>query len=209
MANIQSAWTIKGVEEEAKNIAKQSAKKCGTTIGSWLEELIFSNSPKQYVKQDYAKISSGRGQSKVIAQKSHSRLPQIMPENASTPSIRLQGPMFTGGFDLSVFEQKLDRAIADMESRLARLERQVQEALKATEEKNKLQNLIAAAPVLSAALNPVQKFSLQSSYAAQYAPADMPSMQGRKERHWMQLLVLTLLGLCAFLLGEKLGGGIF
>jgi len=35
-----SAWSIKGVDEEAKSLAKRSAAECGVTMGAWLEAAI-------------------------------------------------------------------------------------------------------------------------------------------------------------------------
>ncbi len=41
MSVMLGAWSIKGVDEEAKSIAKRAAAEAGVTMGVWLESAIF------------------------------------------------------------------------------------------------------------------------------------------------------------------------
>ncbi len=42
MANVQMPWSIKGVSDEARQIAREQAQAAGITMGAWLSDLIVA-----------------------------------------------------------------------------------------------------------------------------------------------------------------------
>ncbi|MCE2965542.1 MAG: hypothetical protein LW855_07100 [Alphaproteobacteria bacterium] len=52
MSSITMPWSVKGVSDEARAVAKVMAAQSGKTIGSWLNDVIVSAAPEAAVEAD-------------------------------------------------------------------------------------------------------------------------------------------------------------
>lgn len=58
MAEQNIPWSVKGVSPLARQIARESARKEGTTIGAWLTQLIEQSLQKEQAIQEKAAANS-------------------------------------------------------------------------------------------------------------------------------------------------------
>lgn len=58
MSSITMPWSVKGVSDEARAVAKVMAAQSGKTIGSWLNDVIVSAAPEAAAEADEQPVST-------------------------------------------------------------------------------------------------------------------------------------------------------
>lgn len=229
------AWSIKGIDEEAKAIAKRAAADAGVTMGAWLEAAIFSVAKAGLTKNQKPQPQATPMQAAPMPVPPP--VPGLSPM-ASTPhgdvvekrffntTIRLASnainPNLTPALaeELNRMQQRLDDHFASVQFRVDDLELRLTQMI---------QNLPAAsttslpAPAASAsaeiapdiaAPSVPEKMELSTQYSASYA-APMPNVSADAEqsvfapRNLLRLALIVALALATFLIGQRLGADLF
>ncbi len=224
MSAVLGAWSVKGVDEEAKAIAKRSAAESGITMGAWLEAAIM-HIAKGGVQQDVEKtlqdvrnlvqspdMSMDRADltaPNIVA--SEKRLfnttIRIAPQNGAQNSPFNPAGLAAIADSVNDIEQALQSSLGQMQMRILELENSMQQ----------VRNLLPApgksAPAMLTASTDLYAMT---DISAEYHPLALPpastetSLFGNSKNAetWDDLLTLAVivaLGVAAFLAGNRLG----
>lgn len=212
--SLPSAWSIKGVDEEAKSLAKRSAAECGVTMGAWLEAAILHISKKTGSPEPLtdsaaawpqsvdtrpvaaADISSGK---KIF--NTTIRMGQLVPDNAAANSAILE--------EVQKIHQQMRDGFDDVESRLALIETNLEEVTKSLPAPTVGESLASPAArdyaleTISASYQPMAVSALLPPPSVQTPPS---IAMVNSVLRWM---IVATMGVIAFLIGQHLGVTLF
>lgn len=211
MSAVLGAWSVKGVDEEAKSIAKRAAAEAGITMGAWLEAAVLHIAQKGFI--DLPTVTSKIGDlttdatttGKVQEQRLFNTTIRVAPRDLLAQTSTNSTGLAAIADSVNQLEAGLQRTIDILEARLVELEDGMRQ----------MRNLL---PASRTGLPSVTQNTPQISYyelgqiSADYKPlSNLPNTKSDffSPDNLLNLAVVTALGVAAFLAGQRLGFDFF
>ncbi|TAH36205.1 MAG: hypothetical protein EYC62_03665 [Alphaproteobacteria bacterium] len=214
MSAVLGAWSVKGVDEEAKSIAKRAAAEAGITMGAWLEAAVMHVARKGFETSSLSltknnPLTSGTMVESAVGDVQEQRLfnttIRVAPRDLLPSATGTSTGLAAIADSVNQLEAGLQRTIDILEARLVELEdgmRQMRNLLPANR---------TALPTLTQSEPQIAYYEL-GQISADYKPLQsMPT--GASEffstDNLLNLAVIVALGVAAFLAGQRLGFDFF